>query len=420
MKKAEMCIPFRFIPLLIFFQIHTLLIGNIEVTNFEEKIHQYYEGLPSDPFTLRIEELKEKGKKFQFKSEKQYLLWLLETLEISRHSQLLVYSTTSLQLSRISPRNPRAIYFSDDIYIGYVPGGQIEVIGIDPKRGSIPYIFDFPSKNSTLHPTIYRSKRCMKCHASPEIGGAPSLLISSVVPGPGGGSIDAFRKNTFGHELSYSVRFGGWHISGKNPFPESWANQVGIMQNEEIHRILTPPGKFFDWNKYPANTSDISAHLTLEHQVGFINRCIRINYKLRDLEIDNTTKKAARIFDFIDRETDKLLSYILFENEPLLTRSGIIKENSYQNDFQTSSGSKHILRQLNLKTRLLENRCSYMIFSNSFTGLPPNFKNLLLKKLHTVLTAKSKNQLRFQYLGDQERLIIHRALANSNLNYALK
>ena len=77
---------------------------------------------------------------------KDYLNWLLNKLYISKHSQLLVYSTTSLQLSRISPYNPRAIYFSDDLYLGYVPGGQIEVIGIDPQLGAIPYILIYPQK----------------------------------------------------------------------------------------------------------------------------------------------------------------------------------------------------------------------------------------------------------------------------------
>ena len=176
-----------------------------------------------------------------FESEKKYLLSLLDELAISPHSQLLVYSTTSLQLSRISPSNPRAIYFTDDIYLGYVPGGQIEIIGIDPQLGAIPYIFNLPKENDFKHPTIHRSKRCMNCHASPDIGGAPGLLIGSVVPGPGGGSIDAFRKKISGHGVPYEERFGGWHITGQHPFIKTWANQTGEMRDGNINQNTQSP-----------------------------------------------------------------------------------------------------------------------------------------------------------------------------------
>ena len=38
---------------------------------------------------------------------------------------MLVFSKTSMQRQRISPGAPRAIYFSDDLYIGYCQAGQI-------------------------------------------------------------------------------------------------------------------------------------------------------------------------------------------------------------------------------------------------------------------------------------------------------
>ena len=48
----------------------------------------------------------------------------------------------------------------------------------------------------------------MNCHASQDIGGIPGLLISSVVPGPGGGTIDRFRKDLTGHEIQFNDRLG--------------------------------------------------------------------------------------------------------------------------------------------------------------------------------------------------------------------
>ena len=49
-----------------------------------------------------------------------YLPALLKTLRIPVSSQGLVFSRTSLQTDKITPWSPRAIYFNDDVYIGYV------------------------------------------------------------------------------------------------------------------------------------------------------------------------------------------------------------------------------------------------------------------------------------------------------------
>ena len=197
----------------------------------------------------------------------------------------------------------------------------------------------------------------------------PSSFLS-VIPAHGGGTIDSFRKNSFGHEIQFKDRFGGWHITGHNPFPISWANQIGVMSNNKVGRIPNPPGKYFKWEKYPTKSSSIISHL-LEHQVGFTNRCIDIIYRYRELisktsnlEIDQKRKK------FISQGTGKLLNYLLFKNEVPLENFRITSNDAFLNDFQTSSNNSSKLRKLNLKSRLLDYRCSYMIFSNSFSGLP--------------------------------------------------
>ena len=53
-----------------------------------------------------------------------FLPALLKALEVPIESQMLVFSKTSLQRHRISPRTPRAIYFNDDVYIGYCRSGR--------------------------------------------------------------------------------------------------------------------------------------------------------------------------------------------------------------------------------------------------------------------------------------------------------
>ena len=396
--------------------------GQSTPIDFTHSIHRYFEKLPQDPFSKFKRKVESGIIKLNFESEKKYLLSLLDELSISPHSQLLVYSTTSLQLSRISPTNPRAIYFTDDIYLGYVPGGQIEIIGIDPQLGAIPYIFNLPKENDFKHPTIHRSKRCMNCHASPDIGGAPGLLIASVVPGPGGGSIDAFRKKISGHGVPYEERFGGWHITGQHPFIKTWANQTGEMRDGNINKIPNPPGKYFTWEKYLTEKSDLIPHLLLEHQIGFTNRCIATTYKFREQAILNRDAgNMIKVNDLIEEETQSLLSYILFKNEVLLPENKINSETQYVLDFENSNTSNpkgKDLRKLNLKTRLFNLRCSYMIFSNSFTGLPSVIKAYLINELHFILSCdRNKIPPAFSYLGNDERKEIKQILSTSLIGF---
>ena len=402
-------ISFCFLPIIIFS-------SEPRKIDFEDSIHQYFETTPNDPFSLFKKKVENGDVKLNYNSEKKYLFSLLQELSISPHSQLLVYSTTSLQLSRISPSNPRAIYFSDDIYLGYVPGGQIEIIGVDPTLGAITYIFNLPRSESTRHPTIYRSKRCMNCHASQDIGGAPGLLISSVVPGQGGGSIDSFRKTIPGHGVAFGTRFGGWHITGKHPFNKTWANQIGGMKEGNIFKIENPPGKYFSWDKYLTESSDIIPNLLLEHQIGFINRCITITYKFRELLSSNEkTIDKKNIDDFIQKETNSLLNYILFKDEIPLPKNQINLKTQYVSDFESRSirGTKKAnLRKLEITTRLLKLRCSYMIYSNSFKGLPLEFKDYIIEKLHFILSCEeSKIPVQYSYLEIEEREKIKQILS---------
>jgi hypothetical protein len=58
------------------------------------------------------------------------LINLLKELDVPVSSQMLVYSATSLQRPDQSTKSARALF--NDTYVGYVPGGRIEVVSVDP------------------------------------------------------------------------------------------------------------------------------------------------------------------------------------------------------------------------------------------------------------------------------------------------
>ena len=69
-----------------------------------------------------------------------YLPALLDELDIPRSSQLLVFSKTSAQFRWITPQNPRAIYFNDETYVGWVPGASLlEISTATPDGGAAFY-----------------------------------------------------------------------------------------------------------------------------------------------------------------------------------------------------------------------------------------------------------------------------------------
>ena len=362
-----------------------LLADNAEaarrVRDFEKAPHNYWTRPLTDRFT-QFKTALESGKlSLDRSSEKAFVVSLLKALNISPATQTLVYSTTSLQLRRISPRNPRALYFNEDVYVGWVPGGQIEIASIDPALGGIFYIFDIP-RGREAPIRIERSTRCFNCHAEFEIGRIPGLLIKSVIPGPGGGSLESFRGDQTGHSIPFKDRFGGWHLTGKHGITEHWGNLVGELSPTGLKKYANPPGRQFRWETYPVATSDVLAQLLHEHQVGFVNRAVKATYDVRGALVKGDAKGQ------IVQHADILTRYLLFTNEVRLPTGGIegdpaLKAHFLKNARKTKLGVS--LRQFNLRTHLFKYRCSYMIHSVAFSGLPGPLKNRVLFNLRAAL-----------------------------------
>src|SRR5258708_6761674 len=135
---------------------------------FDQPPHEYWTRPLGDRFT-RLKAAVESGRVvLDGSGEKPFLLSLLHALDVPASSQMLVFSTTSLQLRLITPANPRSLFFNEDVYVGYIPGGRIEIVSLDPALGGIYYIFDIPRGAEPLR--AERSNRCMNCHAAEETG----------------------------------------------------------------------------------------------------------------------------------------------------------------------------------------------------------------------------------------------------------
>jgi hypothetical protein len=103
----------------------------------------------------------------------------------------MVFSASSLQSEIINPRNPRALYFNEDTYIGWVPGGLVEIIAADPEMGPMFYVFDRLRPGGPV-PNVTRSTKCMNCHAGqrhPQAAGPDRRITARLACGLEPGNI---------------------------------------------------------------------------------------------------------------------------------------------------------------------------------------------------------------------------------------
>jgi len=115
----------------------------------------------------------------EYSDQLGYLPALLEALDVPVESQLLVFSKTSLQRHRISPRTPRAIYFNDDVYIGYCRSGDmLEVSAVDPQLGAVFYTLD--QKKADVPHFLRQTENCLVCHSSSRTEGVPGHVVRSL------------------------------------------------------------------------------------------------------------------------------------------------------------------------------------------------------------------------------------------------
>ena len=388
----------------------------LQSLDLEAAPHNYY-GRPTKDRFARVQAEFEAGRIVLDRSgEKQFLVSLLKALEIPESSQMLVFSTTSLQLSLISPSNPRALYFNEDTYLGIVPGGRVEIVSIDPELGGIFYILDVPKNDRPL--AAERSRRCMNCHSGSESGYVPGLVIKSVVPGRRGGSLDSFRVDLTGHGIPLQERFGGWYLTGKHGLTNHWANAIGRPGPGEIlEKDMVLPGERFSFSKYLVGTSDILPQLVHEHQAGFVNLVLQAGYAARVMLHNGDGKITPEIREKLKPRVREIVRYILVADEAKLPPGGIEGDSAFIEDFRKNrraDGNGASLKDFDLRARMFRYRCSYMIYSPLLDVLPPVVKEPLFASLTEALRGGTDGA----HIPDQEKAVIRSILKATHPEFA--
>jgi len=389
---------------------------------YEGEPIRYHDQPVNDP-VARLQARIDRGEvTLPFDRRHGYLPAVLRELEVPVSSQMLVFSKTSLQINRITPQRPRAIYFNDDTYVGWVQSGDVvEISTVDPDQGAIFYTLD---QQEVSHPQLVRDKgQCLSCHASSRTQGVPGHLVRSVYPASNGQP--HFGSGTFlsDHASPFKERWGGWYVTGRHGEMRHMGN-VCSPSRDEAEKLDREAGANRDdldglvsVGPYLQPTSDIVALMILEHQTQMHNLLTLANYTARRVAYQDRVinealeREANHVSDSSRRQIasvgDKVVKYLLFAGEfpltsPVEGSSGFARDFSAQGPRDRQGRS---LRDLDMRTRMFRYPCSYLVYSPSFDRLPESIRSYIVERLLRVLREGDSDPA-FQHLRAEDRASI--------------
>jgi hypothetical protein len=417
---------------------HTLSIACIVIlastrvfaqSEFELEPISYYDRPLHDPISRLQERIGAGTASLAYDSRHGYMPAVLQALDISTTSQMLVFSKTSFQLTRIAPNRPRAVYFNDHTYIGWVQGGDVvEVSTVDPEQGAVFYTL---YQEETDRPRFVRDKgQCLACHASTRTQNVPGHLVRSVYTSPSGQPNFGSGTFTTDDRSPFEQRWGGWYVSGKHGQMRHMGNVISRDRDnpEQLDREaganITDLSPLVDVRPYLKPSSDIVALMVLEHQTQMHNAITAANYTARraahqdrivnealqrplDQQSDSTKRRIASA-------GDKLLAHLLFSGELTLTSpiegvSGFTEEFANRGPKDSRGRS---LRDFDLQRRIFKYPCSYLIYSPSFDALPKSVQQYVAARLSRILTGEDTDPS-FAHLSADDRRSIREILQDT-------
>lgn len=384
---------------------------------------------PNDCIARLQKRIDEGSARLEAKGSQGYLASVLRELNVPVSSQMLVYSKTSLQRHRIAPDTPRALYFNDDVYIGYCQNGDVlEVSAVDPQLGTTFYTLD---QNVSDKPRFARqTDSCLLCHSSTQAQNIPGHLVRSVYSDPAGFPILSSGSFRIDQTSPIEKRWGGWYVTGEHGTQKHLGNLIvrGKQQPEEIDNSsgqnVTDLSQLLEVDAYLTGHSDIVALMVFEHQTMAHNLLTRANFVTRqalhyEATLNRELKEApghrwASTLSRIKSVGEPLVQYLLCSNEAPL-KSAIQGTSGYADEFMKAGprdSRGRSLRDLDLKTRLFKYPCSYLIYSPSFEQLPTDVREFVLDRLWNVLQGRETSK-EFAHLSQADRTAIREILTET-------
>jgi hypothetical protein len=356
-----------------------------------------YWGATAQDAVQRLNRRLAKGEiELPFDDERGYLMPLLKALNVPVESQLLVFSKTALNPQLVEPKRPRAVYFNDEVAVGWVPeAAALEISAVDPHLGGQFYTL---AQSAERQPQLVREQRCLACHAGATTLQVPGFMVRSFLTDDAGKPVVGYSRIT--HETDLAKRWGGWYVTGKPADLTHRGNLIGEADRQRHQRDSSFRGNvahlepFFDVATYPTTHSDVVAHLVFNHQMHGLNLLIRVNLE-------------SRLNRRSDAE-DQLLRYLLFADEAPLA-SPVEGASGYTGWFERqgpADSQGRSLRQFDLHSRLFRYRLSYLIYTPAFEGLPIEVKERVYVRLWEEFTGNGASEASKHLESDERSAIL--------------
>lgn len=392
-----------------------------------------YSSAPTNNAVTQLEQRLAAGKtRLGHEAHFGYLRSLLNELDVPVSSQMLVFSKTSLQRHRINPRRPRAIYFSDDTYVGFCQGGEVlEISAVDPQLGTVFYTLEQKQRTNPLF--VRQGESCLLCHGSSQTQWVPGHLVRSVFTDTKGLPILSAGGYRIDHTSPIQKRWGGWYVTGTHGQQSHLGNL--IIDDDRVPEPIDNTagmnvidlGKRINRADYLSGHSDLVALMVLEHQAEGHNLIARAGFQTRvalhqemalnrelgkpvDYRWDSTTSR-------IRGAGDPLVKYLLFADEAKIPYK-IQGTSSFAAEFGRRGPRDQYgrsLRDLDMERRLFKYPCSYLIYSASFDALPMPVKHYILRQMWEILNDRGANK-EFSHLQAADRQAIREILTATKLD----
>lgn len=352
--------------------------------------------------------------RLKFDQQHGYLRSVLQALDVPIESQLAVFSKTSFQMYRISPSNPRSLYFNDSVAVGWVRGGPIvEVAAEDPTQGVIFYTLD--QKPAEKPQFVRHDDTCLACHQA----GVPSTRIQSVYAAPDGLPNEELGEYATSDSSPFQQRWGGWYVTGETGALRHMGNAVlsdptkaDSLFADQTLNLTSLKGKF-DTNAYLSPYSDIVALMVFEHEMHVMNLFTMAGWQVRYSEyLDRTSEDPADRLgttEAVLREASNTVAdALLFANEVPLPNA--IRGTSGFAEMFSAEGPRdsqgRSLRQFDLQKRLMRYPCSYMIYSPAFDALPVDLKQGIYDRMWIILSGRDSAEKYTKFsLADRQAVV---------------
>lgn len=349
-----------------------------------------------------------------------YLPALLKALDIPVSSQVLVFSRTSLQTDRITPWSPRALYFNDDVYVGYVLESPfLEIGSVDPVKGGMFYTLSQEPHDRAAFQR--ESTTCLMCHSSKNAtGGVPGFMVLSTIADRHGYPITGVHDGSTTDVVPIAQRFGGYYVTGSGGHA---GNVYAPVLGHEVHdkagyrakfrvqferadsgaaaRARTSLAGLFDTTAYLHGQSDVVAIMVLTHQTIVHNLIMAVQEAAREAIIEaqigavRYDSLQAPVTPRLRGAVDNLTRALLFVKEARLP-APMAGSTTFVQDFgrhamRDTQGRS--LRDFDLQQRLFKYPASFLIYSDAFDALPRMARRAVYARLADFLDGREPSDL---------------------------